>query len=156
MKKLLVCIITFLLLITSCYAKEEMVINELSITNATISPKFDKYNNYYSVTIDKNLDSLDFNYLFDNTDKYDVRVDNNSNLVQNKYVYATIYDKETNEKNTYVFKVYIDDEEKELQVFNENNDKNEINVKKKNKNYAPIIGTVCFLLIIFVFKIMFL
>ena len=50
---------------TIVYADDNLLINDLKINNATISPKFDQYNNYYSVTIDENTDKLDFEYEFE-------------------------------------------------------------------------------------------
>ena len=155
MKNILIVIITFFIGITYTFAKTETVINELSILNGELSPKFDKYNNYYSVTINKDINELDFNYTIDNDEKYSVEIINNNNLVQNKYVYATIYDKETDEKNTYIFKVFMNDGS-DVPVFNEIKNEEKSDVKVKKRNYAPLIGTICFLLIIFVFKTMFL
>lgn len=139
--------------ITIVYADDNLLINDLKINNATISPKFDQYNNYYSVTIDENTDKLDFEYDF-NKDKYEVKITNNENLVENKLIYVTVYNKESKEKNTYIFKIYL--EEVITTVKTVDNEEDTGKKDKKTTNYAPVIGTVCFLLIIFVYYVIFL
>ena len=139
--------------ITIVYADDNLLINDLKINNATISPKFDQYNNYYSVTIDENTDKLDFEYDF-NKDKYEVKITNNENLVENKLIYVTVYNKESKEKNTYIFKIYL--EEIITTVKTVDNEEDTINKDKETTNYAPVIGTLCFLLIIFVYYVIFL
>lgn len=153
MKKLIFIITILFMGITNVYADDNLLINDLKIKNATISPKFDQYNNYYSVTIDENTDKLDFEYDF-NKDKYEVKITNNENLVENKLIYVTVYNKESKEKNTYIFKIYL--EEVITTVKTVDNEEDTGKKDKKTTNYAPVIGTVCFLLIIFVYYVIFL
>lgn len=153
MKKLIFIITILFMGITIVYADDNLLINDLKINNATISPKFNQYNNYYSVTIDKNTDKLDFEYDF-NKDKYEVKITNNENLVENKLIYVTVYNKESKEKNTYIFKIYL--EEVITTVKTVDNEEDTGKKDKKTTNYAPVIGTVCFLLIIFVYYVIFL
>lgn len=153
MKKLIFIITILFMEITIVYADDNLLINDLKINNATISPKFDQYNNYYSVTIDENTDKLDFEYDF-NKDKYEVKITNNENLVENKLIYVTVYNKESKEKNTYIFKIYL--EEVITTVKTVDNEEDTAKKDKKTTNYAPVIGTVCFLLIIFVYYVIFL
>lgn len=153
MKKLIFIITILFMGITVVYADDNLLINDLKIKNATISPKFDQYNNYYSVTIDENTDKLDFEYDF-NKDKYEVKITNNENLVENKLIYVTVYNKESKEKNTYIFKIYL--EEVITTVKTVDNEEDTGKKDKKTTNYAPVIGTVCFLLIIFVYYVIFL
>ena len=153
MKKLIFIITILFMEITIVYADDNLLINDLKINNATISPKFDQYNNYYSVTIDENTDKLDFEYDF-NKDKYEVKITNNENLVENKLIYVTVYNKESKEKNTYIFKIYL--EEVITTVKTVDNEEDTGKKDKKTTNNAPVIGTVCFLLIIFVYYVIFL
>lgn len=153
MKKLIFIITILFMGITIVYADDNLLINDLKINNATISPKFDQYNNYYSVTIDENTYKLDFEYDF-NKDKYEVKITNNENLVENKLIYVTVYNKESKEKNTYIFKIYL--EEVITTVKTVDNEEDTGKKDKKTTNYAPVIGTVCFLLIIFVYYVIFL
>ena len=153
MKKLVFIITILFMGITIVYADDNLLINDLKINNATISPKFNQYNNYYSVTIDENTYKLDFEYDF-NKDKYEVKITNNENLVENKLIYVTVYNKESKEKNTYIFKIYL--EEVITTVKTVDNEEDTGKKDKKTTNYAPVIGTVCFLLIIFVYYVIFL
>ena len=153
MKKLIFIITILFMGITIVYADDNLLINDLKINNAFISPKFNQYNNYYSVTIDENTDKLDFEYDF-NKDKYEVKITNNENLVENKLIYVTVYNKESKEKNTYIFKIYL--EEVITTVKTVDNEEDTGKKDKKTTNYAPVIGTVCFLLIIFVYYVIFL
>lgn len=153
MKKLIFIITILFMGISIVYADDNLLIKDLKINNATISPKFNKYNNYYSVTIDENTDKLDFEYEFDE-ESYEVKITNNENLVENKLIYVTIYNKESKEKNTYIFKVYLEDTKTTVKTVE--NEEVTPQKKEKNTNYAPVIGTVCFLLIIFVYYVIFL
>lgn len=154
MKKILLLLISLFYMITPVKAKEELVIDKLEITNGVITPKYDKYNNYYSVTINNDIKQLEFNYTFDN-ELYDVKITNNDNLVENKMVYVTIYNKETNEQNTYIFKIFI---EEVLQTVSNKDLISTLDIKteEKDTNYAPIVGTSCFSLIIFIYYLIFL
>lgn len=153
MKKILLIIIGLFYIVTPVYAKEELVIDKLEVTNGVITPKYDKYNNYYSITITEDIKSLEFTYNYDNT-KYIVKITNNENLVENKLVYVTIYDKETNEQNTYIFKIFIEDT---LSTIETDDVVNTLDIKNEEEtNYAPIVGTICFSLIIFIYYLIFL
>ncbi|MBE6160733.1 MAG: hypothetical protein E7158_00730 [Firmicutes bacterium] len=155
MKKIFLVLIMFFLLITNVYADEELLIENIIINNALMEPKFDRYNNYYSVTISKNTNTLDIKCEYDE-EKYKMVISNNENLVQNKLVYVTIYNEETEEQNTYIFKIYVD--KIEDTVFNIENNKEDLKVKTKevSKKIAPSIGAVCLSLIIIFYYILFL
>ena len=146
-------IIMFFISLLVVYAKEDLVIENIEINNALISPKYDKYNNYYSVTLNEDITQLDFNIKYDESNTK-VEIDDNNNLVNNKLVYVTIYDLETNEKNVYIFQIYKEDA---TNVINEVNENKELEVKdEENEMLAPIIGTICFVIILLVYYIMFL
>lgn len=152
MKKVIFGIMVFFITISVVYAKEELVISDLQIQNGEISPKFDKYNNYYSVTIEENVDILEMTYTYDET--YEIKVTNNEDLVDNKLVYVTINDIENDEQNTYIFKIYVNEAET---TANEVEEQQQLNIDKEEEtNYAPIVGTVCFILIILAYYVIFL
>lgn len=155
MKKILFIFAIFFTFCNNIYADDNLLINDLKITNGEISPKYDKYNNYYSVTIDENTKSLEFSYVYDNNN-YEVKIVNNDNLVQNKLVYVTIYNKENSEQNTYIFKVYVNETQSTINYDDSINTLNIETDSKKDINYAPLIGTICFILIIFVYYLIFL
>lgn len=155
MKKIFLILIMFFFLTLNVFADEELLINNLTINNATIEPKFDPYNNYYSVTIQEGVNSLDIDCKY-NEEKYNIVISNNENLVQNKLVYMTIYNKETEEKNTYIFKIYT--QEIEDTVSKIENEKNEVNIPSNDNDekIAPTIAAVCLSLIIIIYYLFFL
>ena len=154
MKKIIFIVIMFLFFIGNIYAKEDLVINNVVISNGEITPNFDKYNNYYSITIDESIKSLDISCEYDE-EKYDIEIGNNTNLIDNKLVYITIFDRDTLEQNTYIFKVYVNDNKSVVNTLDDS-EFLDVESKKDSYNYAPLIGTICFVLIIVVFKIMFM
>lgn len=85
---------------------------------------------------------------------YEIKVTNNEDLVDNKLVYVTINDIENDEQNTYIFKIYVNEAET---TANEVEEQQQLNIDKEEEtNYAPIVGTVCFILIILAYYIIFL
>ena len=153
MKKIFLIIMILFSFTTNVFADDNLLINELKITNGEISPKYDKYNNYYSVKIPESINTLEFTYNFDNTN-YEVKITNNENLAQNKLVYVTIYNKVSGEQNTYIFKIYIEDTEATVTT---EDSVTVLNVEtEKETNYAPAVGTGCFILIIFAYYLIFL
>ena len=155
MKKIILIIMMLFSFAFNVYAKEELIINDIKISNGEITPKFDKYNNYYSVTIDKSTSSLSIECNY-NEEKFDIEISNNENLVNNKLVYITVFDRDTLEQNTYIFKIYVDDIEDKVVNIEDDSKDLKVDSKKKSYNYAPLVGTICFVLIIFVYYIMFL
>ena len=157
MKKIFLIIIMFFFCIVNVYADDNLVIETLSIKNGNISPKYDKYNNYYSVTISNEITNLEFELGYDDT-IYDIEILNNENLKQNKLVYLTIFNKNTDERNTYIFKTYIEDINDSVVNINDNEISSlEIeDSKEKPKQIAPIVGGICFVLIFFVYYVLFL
>ncbi len=78
------------------------MIEDLKIINGNLELKFDKYTYLYTVTVDNNINSLEFTYsLADNTyiDIRDNYLDKEENLV-----YIDVYNNE--EVSTYTFYVY--------------------------------------------------
>ena len=156
MKKITLLIVMAFLFVSNVYADDELLIDNMVINNAIIEPKFDKYNNYYSVTINDSVTSLDINCEY-NLDKYNVSITNNDNLIDNKFIYVTIYNKETNEKNIYILKIFIEKSNDTVANVEDNAIKElKIENKEKNKLIAPSVGFTCFILIIFIYYLMFL
>ncbi len=154
MKKILFILVILMSFTMNVYADDNLYIKSLKINNGSISPEFDKYNNNYSVSIGKEVKTLEIEATYD-TKNYEVTIDNNSNLAENKIVFVTIINKSTQEQNTYFLKIYTEDVQDVSEITNEK-EALEIEEKKDNKNYAPIIGTICFLLIIVVYYFIFL
>ena len=115
-----------------------------------MTPKFDKYNDTYSVKIDSNVNILEINYKAE--DNYEVYVQGNSNLQEGENkVFIEV--KNSEEANIYTLLVT----KESTKVFETIDVGLEtIEVEKELPNYvAPLIGIICFLLIIICHSIIF-
>ena len=116
---------------------------ELKVLNGVMTPKFDKYNNIYSVIIEENVTELLLEYK-SNPDNY-VKVRGNSSLKpgdNNVYIDVIM----ENVTNTYRLLVY---KESTGTVFNAKELVSELEVKKELPVYvAPLIGGICILIIL--------
>ncbi|MEG0977528.1 MAG: hypothetical protein RSF02_03130, partial [Bacilli bacterium] len=53
------------------------MLQSLEILNGELSPKYDIYNNIYSVKVEKNITSLEINYVINETDTINIIGNNN-------------------------------------------------------------------------------
>ena len=157
MKKILLIITMFFFCTQNIYADDNLVIENIKVNNGVISPKFNKYNNYYSATISDDTNKLDLDITYDDS-VYDIEIINNNNLKQNMLVYVNIFNKETLERNSYILKIYIENKDYNVASINEDELSSlEINKpEEKKKEVAPFVGAGCFVLILLVYYIMFL
>ena len=131
------------------------MLNSLEVLNGELMPNFDSYNMNYSVIIDEDVNTLELNAYSNLTDVF-IIIEGNSNLsegenlvtikVQNKLeeMIYTLYVYKSLKKDESV--AYFDDEMKAL----------EIESPAKLPNYvAPLIGIICFIIIIFIFVLLF-
>ena len=120
------------------------VLLDLEILNGVMSLNFDKYVNTYTVEVDNSVEKLQFNYKVE--DEFQVDVINNENINEGlNYVYIIVTNK--NEQNTYTLEVY-----KEVTK----NLETKLEVEQQlNKNTPYIIGTICFVVILIFFLIIF-
>lgn len=126
------------------------VLLDLEILNGVMSLKFDKYVNTYTVEVDNSVEKLQFNYKVE--DEYQVDVINNENINEGlNYVYIIVTNK--NEQNTYTLEVY---KEVTKDVISTSNFETKLEVEQQvNKNTPYIIGTICFVVILIFFLIIF-
>lgn len=126
------------------------VLLDLEILNGVMSLKFDKYVNTYTVEVDNNVEKLQFNYKVE--DEFQVDVINNENINEGlNYVYIIVTNK--NEQNTYTLEVY---KEVTKKVISTSNLETKLEVEQQvNKNTPYIIGTICFVVILIFFLIIF-
>lgn len=149
--KTLKCFILFILLLPIIvYAEDDNYIENVTVLNGNISPKFDKYNNKYSITIDDSIEKIDFDIKINDTNKT-YKIINNENLFNNKEILIILTNSQTKEENIYSFIVHI---EKEQTVFDEVVE--DPFVKKEEKNYVPYIVLGCFSIILCIFYFIFL
>ena len=116
---------------------------DLKVLNGVMTPKFDKYSNIYSVTIEENVTELLLEYKA-SPDNY-VKVKGNSNLKPgDNIVYIDVITEDTT--NTYRLFVYKEYTET---VFKAKELLESVEVKKELPEYvAPLIGGTCLLIII--------
>ena len=123
---------------------------DLEILNGVMSLKFDKYVNTYTVEVDNNINKLQFNYKVE--DECQVDVINNENINEGlNYVYIIVTNK--NEQNTYTLEVY---KEVTKEVISTSNLETKLEVEQQiNKNTPYVIGSICFVIIVIFFLIIF-
>lgn len=129
---------------------KDLKIESLTIKNGELSIPFDPLNNEYTVILDGDIDVLELEYKVEKN--ITVSVMDNEDLQNNSVVTIAL----SEEKNTIEYHLQIlKEEEQEVEnVFLEQKTVSmEINIMNEYKNY--IIPSVCFLLILIVFKILF-
>lgn len=123
---------------------------ELRILNGVLSPKFDKYNNIYSVVVDSDVRKLDIDYKADAD--YTIDIVGNGNFIygDNEVIIRL---KKDDIENTYKLIVY---REREQAVFSEVKEAENVIVENPvSDNIEYIIGGSCLLIILIVFLLMF-
>ena len=124
---------------------------DLKITNGILELKFNKYTYEYTVTVDNNINNLEFSYELQDDCYVEIR-NNELNNYEN-IVYLDVYN--IDEFITYTFYVYKENsnEVNSIENFKESL---EINGKKDMEEYKiQILSISMFLLIILIFSIMF-
>ena len=126
------------------------VLEDLNIVNGKLSPEFDIYNNIYSVSIKEEVDELVIDYKV--TDGYVVNIIDNHDLVPGEQVVYIQVIKD-DEINTYTLLVYKESSE---EVINYDYLLEPLEVEEKLPEYvAPLIGGICFFIILCTFLLLF-
>ncbi len=123
---------------------------DLKILNGELSPKFDIYNDIYSVIIEEEIDSLVIEY--EVSDGYIVNVIDNVDLdVGENEVYIQLIG--DNEINTYTLLVY---KESSAPVFNYEYSEEVVEVQEEVPEYAAALITgTCIVIILVIFLLLF-
>lgn len=123
---------------------------DLEILNGVMSLKFDKYVNTYTVEVDNNVEKLQFNYKVEDNSQVDVINNENINDGLN-YVYIIVTNEQ--EQNTYTLEVY---KEVTKSVISTSDLETKLEAEQHiNKNTPYIIGSICFVIILIFFLIIF-
>ncbi len=126
------------------------MLEELIVLNGELSPKYDRYNNKYTVKINNDVTKLQLSYVKD--DDVKVSVYGNNNLQEGSNNVLVVLSKDN--KTEYIFLNILKEESKE--IFNEINNSSSLEISNSVPIYAgPLITTSCFLLIITVFLFLF-
>lgn len=126
------------------------VLEDLNIVNGELTPEFDIYNNIYSVSVAGYVDELVIDY--EVTDGYVVNVIDNHDLVPGENeVYIQVIKNE--EINTYTLLV---NKESSEAVVNYDYLLEPLEVEEELPEYvAPLIGGICFFIILCTFLLLF-
>lgn len=129
------------------------MITNLEIKNGELTPKFDIYNDNYSVTIDESVTSLDISYEVDNKN-VSVIINGNENLCEDdKVVSLTIADGNIMKDISLSINCDLTKSTLGLQNYFESL---EIKREEKIPSYvAPTIASICFFVIVISFSILF-
>ncbi len=149
MKKFAFLFLFFFFFTPNVFAND-LKLNELTIKNGELSIPFDPLNNEYSVLIEKEVTSLELTYQAD--EEVAVFLKDNHDLENNAIVVLTLT--KENKSVDYRFHILKEEEEVVQQTFLETTPETlKANFMFEYKNY--IIPSVCFTLIMVVFKILF-
>lgn len=125
------------------------MLEDLRINNGVMYPKFDKYNNVYTITIENDINTLAIDYeLLPNTV---IDIVGNENLkVGENIIYLNISGKNN---GTYTLYVNKKEEQKATSMLDQYQ---VIEAKKEIPGFVgPLIGIICFLLIILSYVLLF-
>lgn len=126
------------------------MLQNLEILNGEMTPKFDKYNDIYSVSVANDVTFLELNY--EVSDEYIVEVIGNQDFIEgDNNVYLEVIGE--NEITTYTLFV---NKEKGETVSTLDFEYTPVDVVKEMPDYvAPLISIVCFVIILCTFALLF-
>lgn len=124
----------------------------LEILNGKLSPKYDKYNDIYTVSISSDINELEIKYSTNENEMVNIYGNTNLQEGKNKVIIAF-----TNSKQEVEYITLIVNKERTNTVFNYSEFDTKIEVENKNVPvYIPgLIGITCFILIILLYLFMF-
>lgn len=130
------------------------MLDKLEVLNGELMPEFDSYNMNYSVIIDDEVNSLQFN-IYSSLVNADIIVEGNNDLTYGENLVTIKVSKDGNE-NIYTLHVYKEKQEASVAFVDDNIETLEIKAPEKIPDYmAPLIGITCFLIILTLFVLLF-
>lgn len=135
--------------ITTVQAEENSAyIDNLEINNFELSPKFDKYNNTYSVNVDENTTKLIIDYSLEDP-KAEVEILNNELIIEEESI---VYINVTNKEVKQTYKIIVN-KNKEQNVASIDNTQLDLSVEKKyNLKLVLTAIIIGWLLIVYIAK----
>ena len=126
------------------------MIEDVKILNGTLDLKFDKYTYNYTVSVDKDVESLEFSYKL----KEDTYVEILDNVLDDKENIVKLNVYNVNEEVTYTFYVYK--ETMEVNGLNDYMESLKVEVKEPTYFYkVEILAVSIFLVIVIIFSLLF-
>lgn len=127
------------------------MLNDLKILNGNLELEFNEYTYEYTVTVNADVTSLDFNYVLTEDSYINIR---NNNLIQDEnIVYIDVYNIDTS--ITYTFYVYKENSETVNGIDNFVSSLEVKNNEEVSLYKVQILTTSMFLLIVIIFSIIF-
>ena len=126
------------------------MLQDLTILNGEMTPKFDVYNDIYSVSVKEDITSLEIDYVVDEDHSVEI-VGNQGFISGENFVYINVI--KENEQNTYTLIVNKEKTEttSTIDLFNE-----PVEIVEPLPEYvAPLIGVICFVIILSTFSVLF-
>ena len=126
------------------------MLEDLKVLNGELSPRYDKYNNKYTIKISKDVSKVDFNFIKE--DNIDVSIYGNNNLKEgDNNIVLLVKDKDN---INYIYITVI--KEKSKEIINVLDNTSSLEIANSTPIYTgPLIATSCFLIIIVVFLLLF-
>lgn len=126
----------------------------LNILNGSMTPKYEKYNDLYTVNITSDINKLKIDYTLEENEQVNVYGNIDLNEGQNKVILAI---KKNNEEIEYITLMVNKDQTESVSILNTENIALEINRDNYLPSYAPyLIGLSCFSIILLIFCIFYL
>ncbi len=126
------------------------MLEELIVLNGELSPKYDKYNNKYTVKINENVFKLLFEYVKDS--EVEITVYGNNNLKEGEN-YIVLLVKKGDQKEYIYLNAVKEKDEKVIETFNTTTPLEVANSMPIYGGY--LIATSCFLIIVLLYLVMF-
>ena len=139
----------FLLFFPTGVLASDLKLNSLEIKNGEFSLPFDPLNNFYTIILEEDVESIDFAYEVDN--EIEVHIENNKNLQNNSIVHLQL--KRQEETVAYTFQILKEETDETQPVFLE--EKEEVPENFMYQYKTTIIPLICFVLLLLSYKIIF-
>lgn len=124
----------------------------LNVLNGKLSPKFDKFNDIYTVSIDSDVNSLNLDYEINEYEQVSIYGNMDFEEGENRVIIAVTNSEETN------YITLIVNKKKSESVISELSDKTILEIENNNlPSYAPyLIGISCLSIILLIFCIFYI
>ena len=126
------------------------MLEDLKVLNGSLSPKYDKYNNEYTVKIDNNTTKIIFDFVKD--DNVNVSVYGNNNLEEGNNSIILLVENDSGKEYIYINAI----KNNSAEVMSVINSSDNLEIANSAPIYAgSLIALSCFLIIFLMFLLMF-
>ena len=126
------------------------MLEELKVLNGNLTPKYDKYNNQYTITIHNDISKIDFEFVKDDDVEIEIFGNNNLKVGTNNIVLVL----KQNDQKEYIYINAIKEQDEEVTKIFDNGTELEL-VNSKPVYAGFLISFSCFLILFLVFLLLF-